>query len=54
MNALFAILGFHKNEVAETEFSRFFRKASAAKKKKVFLSVAKKAIEDQRKIMNNQ
>ncbi len=33
-----------------SEFSRFFRTASAGEKKKVFMDIARKASEDQRKI----
>jgi len=34
-----------------SEFSRFFRTASSGEKKKVFMDVARKASEDQQKIL---
>lgn len=37
-----------------TAFSKFFREASAAEQKKVFLKVARQATEDQLKVMNSK
>jgi hypothetical protein len=42
---------FKKEELRETSFSRFIRKADSAEKKKVFKTVLRKATEDQRKIL---
>lgn len=36
-----------------SEFSRFFREASSGEKKKVFMEVARKASEDQRKVVES-
>ena len=36
-----------------SEFSRFFREASSREKKKVFMDVARKASEDQRKVLES-
>ena len=41
----------HPKEDHASEFSRFFRTASSAEKKQVFLRVAREASEDQRKIL---
>ena len=40
-----------QKEKQTSEFSRFFREASSKEKKRVFMDVARKASEDQRKIM---
>jgi len=37
-----------------SEFSRFFRTASSREKKKVFMEVAKKASEEQRKVFKDE
>jgi len=55
MNNMFSFL--FKKEVKKTgstEFSRFFRDASSAERKKVFKKAARKANEDQRKIFYPQ
>ena len=36
-----------------SEFSRFFREASSREKKRVFMDVARKASEDQRKVIED-
>jgi len=41
-----------ENHQTSTSFSRFFREASSAERKKVFLNVAKKATIDQQKVMS--
>ncbi|MEN9881204.1 MAG: hypothetical protein RLZZ308_387 [Candidatus Parcubacteria bacterium] len=41
----------HKESSSDTKFSKFFREASSAERKKVFLNVAKKATLDQQKVM---
>ncbi len=41
-----------ENHQTSTKFSRFFREASSADRKKVFLNVAKKATIDQQKVMS--
>lgn len=43
---------FKKKEYRETNFSKFFREADTAERKKVFKYVLKKATEEQRKILN--
>jgi hypothetical protein len=40
-----------KTEEKESDFSLFFHTASSAKRKKVFLKVAKQATLDQRKVL---
>lgn len=47
--------GFYKktNEDYSSEFSRFFRNASSREKKKVFMDVARKASEEQRKVLKD-
>jgi len=42
-----------KKEEKKSEFSEFFHKAKSAEKKRVFLRVARKAAEDQRRIMKH-
>lgn len=42
-----------KQTETSSEFSRFFREASSREKKKVFMEVARKASEDQRKIIES-
>lgn len=37
-----------------SEFSRFFREASSGERKKVFSEAARRASEDQRKILNRR
>jgi len=44
--------GKKKDEDNSSEFSRFFRTASSGEKKRVFMEIARKASEDQRKIFN--
>ena len=51
MEKLLQKVGLKKVEKKETDFARFFRSASSAERKKVFLKVAKQATLDQRKIM---
>jgi histone H3/H4 len=50
------LLTFFKKKPVTTpsgsEFSRFFREASSREKKKVYMKVAKKAIEEQQKILS--
>jgi len=41
-----------KKELKTTSFSSFIREASSREKKKVFMEVARKSIEDQKKILN--
>jgi len=51
---LFTFLNFRKAPpAASSEFSRFFREASSGEKKKVFMEVARKASEDQRKVIES-
>lgn len=52
MENLLKSLGIGKKEIVETKFSKFFREASSAERKKVFLRVAKKATLDQQKVMS--
>ena len=40
-----------EKKAKQSEFSKFFRNASPAKKKKVYLEVAKKAAQEQRDYM---
>ena len=51
------LLDFFTNKkdsgASSSEFSRFFREASSGEKKKVFMDVARKASEDQRKVMES-
>ena len=48
---LFSFCGGKKDsDTASSEFSRFFRDASSGEKKRVFMDVARKASEDQRKL----
>lgn len=42
---------FKKENLVETDFSKFIRNASSGEKKKVFKRVINKATEDQRKVM---
>lgn len=49
--AILKLFGLHKKKQT-SEFSRFFREASSSEKKRVFLDVARRASEDQRKIMD--
>lgn len=42
MKKLLTLIGLVKKEKVETDFSKFFREASSAERKKVFLTVAKK------------
>lgn len=46
---------FHREPLKgpSSEFSRFFREASSREKKKVFMEVARKASEDQRKVIES-
>jgi hypothetical protein len=39
------------NKQQTSEFSRFFREASAEERKKVFLKVLRKASQDQRRVL---
>jgi hypothetical protein len=49
-----AFLSFGKpSKDTSSEFSRFFREASSGERKKVFMEVARKASEDQRKIIES-
>jgi hypothetical protein len=48
-SALFARMGRKFSKPSTSEFSRFFREAKSREKKKVFLEVARKASEEQRK-----
>lgn len=52
MKKLLTFIGLGKKEKVETDFSKFFREASSAERKKVFLTVAKKATIDQQKVMS--
>ena len=45
--------GKTKKVPTSSEFSRFFREASSGEKKKVFMDIARKASEDQRKILDS-
>jgi hypothetical protein len=53
--AFFSKIGANKakHEDTSSEFSKFFRTASSATKKKVFLDVARKASEEQREVMKS-
>ncbi len=42
------------SEDHSSEFSRFFRTASSGEKKKVFMEIARKASEDQRRVFTNK
>ncbi len=46
--------GKKSNEDLSSEFSRFFRTASSGEKKKVFMEIARKASEDQRRIFKDR
>ncbi len=41
----------HSNRAESSEFSRFFREASSREKKQVYLEVARKASEEQRRML---
>lgn len=45
--------GKKTGEDRSSEFSRFFRTASSGEKKKVFMEIARKASEDQRKVFKD-
>ncbi len=49
--AILRLFGLQKKKQT-SDFSRFFREASSGEKKRVFMDVARKASEDQRKIMD--
>jgi hypothetical protein len=51
MKTLMKKIGLSKDEKKETDFAKFFKSAPSGERKKVFLKVAKKATNDQRKIM---
>ena len=42
-----------KKELKTTKFSHFIREASSREKKKVFMNVARKSVEDQKRILNS-
>lgn len=42
-----------KQEDTSSEFSKFFRQASSAEKKKVFMDAAKKASKEQAEVIRN-
>lgn len=42
------------NKKQDSEFSKFFRKASSGEKKKVFTEVIRRATEDQRRILKTK
>lgn len=46
-------IGKKDSRESSSEFSRFFREASSREKKKVFMDVARKASEDQRKVIED-
>jgi len=46
--------GKKTDEDSSSEFSRFFRTASSGEKKRVFIEIARKASEDQRKIFKDE
>lgn len=45
------ITSLFSNKKNETNFSKFIREGSSREKKRLFMSVIKKATEDQKKIM---
>ena len=45
--------GKKTSEDLSSEFSRFFRTASSREKKKVFMEIARKASEDQRRVFKD-
>ena len=47
------LTGKKSSKEPSSEFSRFFREASSREKKKVFMDVARKASEDQRKVIES-
>ena len=51
MKILGISIGRSAKTSATSDFSRFFREASSGEKKKVYMEVARKASEDQRKLM---
>jgi len=46
--------GKKTSEDPSSEFSRFFRTASSGEKKRVFMEVARKASEDQRRVFKDE
>lgn len=53
MKFLTFFTGNNGSKESSSEFSRFFREASSREKKKVFMDVARKASEDQRKVIES-
>jgi hypothetical protein len=53
MKFLTFFTGNSGSKQSSSEFSRFFREASSREKKRVFMDVARKASEDQRKVIES-
>jgi len=53
MSFLTFLTGSDSSKDTSSEFSRFIREASSREKKKIFMEVARKASEDQRKVIES-